>query len=36
MPVVKKAFEELPAAIEHSGSTVGERGGQSKCSYDLC
>ena len=35
MPVVKKAFEELPAAIEHSGSTVGERGGQSKCSYDF-
>lgn len=35
MPVVSKAFSELPPAIEHSGSTAGERGEQSKCSYDF-
>ena len=35
MPVVGKAFEKLPPAIKHSGSTAGERGEQSKCSYDF-
>lgn len=35
MPVVRMAFKELPPAIKHSGSTVGERGEQSKCSYDF-
>lgn len=35
MPVVSKAFEYMPNAIKHSGSTVGERGEQSKCSYDF-
>lgn len=35
LPIVEKAFEKMPPAIEHSGSTPGERGGQSKCSYDF-
>lgn len=35
MPVVKDAFKHLPPAIEHSGSAPGERGDQSKCSYDF-
>lgn len=35
MPVVEEAFEVLPDAIRHSGSTAGARGGQSKCSYDF-
>ncbi len=35
MPVVKEAFNNIPAAIKHSGSTPGERGEQSKCSYDF-
>lgn len=35
MPVVKDAFTEMPPAIKHSGSTAGERGEQSKCSYDF-
>lgn len=35
MPIVDKAFKVLPAAIEHSGSKAGERGEQSKCSYDF-
>lgn len=35
MPVVKEAFKNIPAAIKHSGSTPGERGAQSKCSYDF-
>lgn len=35
MPVVKEAFKNIPAAIKHSGSTPGERGEQSKCSYDF-
>jgi len=34
-PVVEKAFQELPPAVRHSGSTPGERGEQSKCSYDF-
>lgn len=35
MPVIDKAFKEIPSAIKHSGSTAGERGEQSKCSYDF-
>lgn len=35
MPVIKEAFKELPDAISHTGSTSGERGEQSKCSYDF-
>ncbi len=34
-PVIKEAFITMPSAIDHSGSTAGERGGQSKCSYDF-
>ncbi len=33
--VIDSAFKEIPNAIEHSGSTAGERGEQSKCSYDF-
>lgn len=32
---VDEAFKLLPRAIEHTGSTPGERGGESKCSYDF-
>lgn len=35
LPVIDKAFKEIPAAIEHSGSRTGDRGEQSKCSYDF-
>ncbi len=35
MPVVADAFEEIPDAIKHSGSDPGERGEQSKSSYDF-
>lgn len=35
MPVVEEVFQTIPAAIRHSGSTPGERGEQSKCSYDF-
>ena len=35
MPVVEAAFKVLPEAISHTGSTSGERGEQSKCSYDF-
>ena len=35
MPTVKSAFNDLPKAIKHSGSTPGDRGKQSKCSYDF-
>lgn len=35
LPVVEAAFKELPNAIGHTGSTSGERGEQSKCSYDF-
>lgn len=34
-PVVKNAFQFLPPAIQHTGSESGERGKQSKCSYDF-
>ena len=34
-PVVKTAFTELPDAIKHTGSEKGERGKESKCSYDF-
>ena len=34
-PVVAEAFKTIPPAIKHSGSTPGERGEQSKCSYDF-
>ena len=34
-PVVKKAFNFLPNAVKHTGSMRGERGGESKCSYDF-
>ena len=34
-PVLRDAFKNMPTAIEHSGSTQGERGGVSKCSYDF-
>lgn len=33
--VIKEAFLHLPKPIEHSGSSVGCRGGNSKCSYDF-
>ena len=35
MPVVGKAFEKMPPAIKHCGSMSGERGEQSKSSYDF-
>ncbi len=35
MPVIKDAFKILPKAIKHTGSESGERGEQSKCSYDF-
>lgn len=35
IPVVGEAFKNIPDAVEHSGSTAGERGEQSKCSYDF-
>lgn len=34
-PVIDEAFKNMPPAIIHSGSTKGERGGTSKCSYDF-
>ncbi len=34
-PTIIKAFEELPKAIRHTGSEKGERGKESKCSYDF-
>lgn len=34
-PVVKAAFTKLPEAIKHTGSEKGERGKESKCSYDF-
>ena len=34
-PVVKEAFRHLPKPIMHTGSLPGERGEQSKCSYDF-
>lgn len=35
LPAIKEAFKTLPYAIEHSGSKSGERGAQSKSSYDF-
>lgn len=34
-PTLNDAFKNMPPAIDHSGSNKGERGGQSKCSYDF-
>lgn len=34
-PVIKEAFSCMPKPIMHSGSTLGDRGYQSKCSYDF-
>lgn len=34
-PVLKKAFEKLPIVTQTTGATPGERGEQSKCSYDF-
>lgn len=34
-PVIENAFKGLPKAIRHTGSQSGERGAQSKCSYDF-
>lgn len=35
IPVVKQAFRDMPRAIKHTGSEAGERGENSKCSYDF-
>ena len=35
MPIVANAFAILPKPIRHTGSERGERGEQSKCSYDF-
>ena len=35
MPSIKKAFETVPPAIKHTGSMKGDRGENSKCSYDF-
>ena len=35
MPAIKDAFKTVPPAIQHSGSLSGDRGDQSKCSYDF-
>lgn len=34
-PVIKESFKVIPNAIKHTGSESGERGEQSKCSYDF-
>ena len=34
-PVIKESFKVVPKAIKHTGSESGERGEQSKCSYDF-
>ena len=34
-PVVEKAFRKLPKAVESTGAKSGERGKNSKCSYDF-
>lgn len=34
-PTIKAAFAELPNAVKHTGSEQGERGKESKCSYDF-
>ena len=33
--VIRNAFMYLPKPVQHSGSSVGDRGGASKCSYDF-
>lgn len=35
MPVIKEAFKILPRAVQHTGSTGGTRGKNSKCPYDF-
>lgn len=35
VPVVKRAFSQMPKAIRHTGSDAGSRGDNSKCSYDF-
>ena len=35
IPVVKRAFKNIPDPIQHTGSMPGMRGEQSKCSYDF-
>lgn len=35
LPAIKNAFKEMPSPVEHTGSEPGERGEQSKCSYDF-
>lgn len=34
-PTIRNAFAELPKAVKHTGSEKGERGKESKCSYDF-
>ena len=34
-PVIDAAFKVVPKAVKHTGSESGERGEQSKCSYDF-
>ena len=34
-PIIDSAFTILPDAIKHTGSDKGDRGGESKCSYDF-
>lgn len=34
-PIVEKAFRTLPKAVESTGAKSGERGKNSKCSYDF-
>ncbi|MBO4858919.1 MAG: hypothetical protein J5527_10445 [Treponema sp.] len=34
-PIIMQAFKTLPAAIKHTGSESGSRGGVSKCSFDF-
>ena len=33
--VIMQAFEYLPRPVSHTGSETGDRGGNSKCSYDF-
>jgi hypothetical protein len=33
--VIKMAFEKIPKPIQHTGSSLGERGKKSKCSFDF-
>lgn len=35
LPIITEAFQHLPKPIMHTGSLPGERGQQSKCSYDF-